>query len=415
MVESDQKKVILFVDEDEATLNAIKSVFIRMTEALDLHFTTTAREALGMIERLDPEVAFVGLNLRDGNGVDLLARISDRRPDTVRVFMSDHPNDQSTYNSFEIGHQFIAKPIDKNRVKLVLFEALSFRELMNDEQVISVVNSMKRIPSLPKLYHQIMRLLWSPDSTIDQIASLIAKDMGMTSNILRLANSAFYAPGKSVDNIDDAVHMLGLKTIKTLVLMIHIFDETEERILDRLHLRGLWDHSFTVARYAEFIAKNEGMGSHFKEICSTAGLLHSIGRLILATNYPDQYAKVQEKLAVSNNDSTVSELERAIIGVDHCEVGAYLLGIWGIPHPITNVVLHHNTPSKTLCDTLSPLVVVHVANVLAHEQEDDCSAPFVKLDGKIVGDLSLADKIDVWRDKIIEFDANHVDIEHSVA
>ena len=125
-------------------------------------------------------------------------------------------------------------------------------------------------------------------------------------------------------------------------------------------------------------------------------MLHDVGKLILASQLPDQFRRVLE--AGAGRSASFQEVERELLGVSHAEVGAYLLGLWGMPYPVVEAVAHHHKP-RSVADQrgLGVLAAVHVAEALAHEATDGDPAP-TSLDVQYLAGLGLTDRLDGWRE-----------------
>ena len=391
------KRKILFLDSNRDNLNSIQAYFKNMSQAFCLYFVDDINDAYDILDSHEIEVLVSSLNIDDFDGIGFFVGIKHRYPEVIRILLADPIDKNLSYKLIEVAHQYIRKPVNKEKLKLILFEALSFKDIMTDETVLEIINDMDRIPSLPTIYSKIVEKLWANDSSIDELADLISQDIGMSSKILQLVNSAFLGMPKTISSIREAVSYMGLNSIRTLVLMINVFSSADKKLLKTMKLEGIWGHSFMVADYAQKIATDYGLCKECCETCFTAGLLHSTGRVVMALNFPEKYRQVAEHLHAGDNSQTISDVEREYFGADHCEIGGYLLGIWGVPHSITNAVLYHNQPSSTYNEAVNPLIAVHIANVFAHNQVDSLYQAPVKLDQVIVDELELADKIKRWQ------------------
>jgi HD-like signal output (HDOD) protein len=225
---------------------------------------------------------------------------------------------------------------------------------------------MHTLPSLPTLYREVMQELQSPDASIEKIGQIISKDLGMLTKMLQVVNSPFYGLPRRISSATQAVALLGLETIKSLVLSMKVFSQFESSAQTFFSLDILWNHGMITGRYARMIAKGQATETRDMEDAFTAGLLHDVGLLVLATNVPDQYT---ETLALMNQGIAESEAERQVLGATHAEVGGYLLGTWGLSDPIVEAVAFHHDPGRSAGHTFSPLAAVHIANVLEEQEQ----------------------------------------------
>jgi HD-like signal output (HDOD) protein len=221
-------------------------------------------------------------------------------------------------------------------------------------------------------------------------------DMSMTAKMLQLVNSAFFGLRRHVSSPGEAVKLLGLDTIKALVLSMQIFSHFDHQQEGAFALDILWQHSLATSTCAKRIAQEEQQDRQVVDHAFMAGLLHDVGTLILAANLPDLYraARVQAQA----HGTTVWEAERALLGTTHAEIGAYLLGLWGLPDPIVEALAFHHCPSACPDQHFSPLTAVHIANALVHtEDSPEAGGTAVALDSAYVAQLGLSERLSTWR------------------
>ncbi|MEW8496456.1 MAG: HDOD domain-containing protein, partial [Candidatus Thiodiazotropha taylori] len=239
-------------------------------------------------------------------------------------------------------------------------------------------------------------LIQDPNAAVADIGRLIAKDPAMTVKTLQLVNSAFFGLGRHISNPVDAASLLGMEILKPLVLSIGIFQQFEEEKLatNDFSLDSLWKHSMQVGSLAKQIANQEGMDKTAIEDCLLAGMLHDIGKLILALNIPDRYSELDTALA--DKQQSRSSMEQEIFGTTHGAVGAYLLGLWGLPESVVEAVAMHNQPELQAEKVFSPLAIVHVANALIHELAPETPATSL-LDRNYLQNIGMLDQLSQWQ------------------
>jgi HD-like signal output (HDOD) protein len=243
---------------------------------------------------------------------------------------------------------------------------------------------------------EVMNELQSPDASIDRVGKIIAKDPAMSAKILQLVNSAFFGFPTRITHPSRAVTILGLEKVKSLVLSIHVFSQFETAQLPNFSLDGLWDHCLKVANYAKLIAKEAGAAAAMVDDCFSAGLLHDTGCLVLVGNMASQYG---EALHLKHQKNiTLEAAETEVFQATHGEIGAYLLGLWGLPHPIIEAVAFHHDPQSCFNNDFSPLLAVHLADAFELEQHlpQDGSIPS-PLQLEFVQACGVADSVPRWR------------------
>jgi len=196
--------------------------------------------------------------------------------------------------------------------------------------------------------------------------------------------------------------LLGLETVKSLVLSVKIFSEFSQKKYSWFNIDAIFKHSISVSSYAKAIVKYEKMDQDLINYSLMAGLLHDLGKLILATNFKDTYQQVLTESR--NSDHKLWELEQETFGTSHAEIGAYLMGLWNLENPIIEAIAFHHCPAKSASNQMGLLTVVHVANALDHEedfpenQESDLS-----YDDEYIDQLGGTDRIAEWRQVCTEY------------
>jgi len=287
----------------------------------------------------------------------------------VRIILSGYADTEMILKSVRVAHQYLAKPYDCETLKSTVARALALRELLADEMLIRLVSSIETLPSVPSLYQEVMQELSTPNASMEKVGKIIAKDVSMTAKILQLANSAFFGRSQRVNNLERALVLLGLDIIVALVLSVEIFSAPKPASVSHFSIPTLWDHSMKTAVCARTLAKEEKQPRQSIDDAFLAGLLHDIGKLILATNLSEIYGKLMT-LSVKTERS-IQEVERVALGITHAEVGGYLMGLWGFPDHVVEAVACHHSPHRGLAESFSPMTAVHVGNALVYTDHAD--------------------------------------------
>lgn len=196
------------------------------------------------------------------------------------------------------------------------------------------------------------------------VAKVIKQDAGMCAKILQLVNSAFFRLSRPLSRIEDAIGYLGLEAVHRVVLAGELFDEKNGPPSAAKLLTSLRLHSLAAATIASQLLTEKKQ----QEDAFVAALLHDIGKLLIAVHLPE-YHKAATDHAKSAG-ITAHAAEMALYGVSHAEVGAYLLGIWGLPYFIVEAVANHHEPSRVEEPSFGVLGAVHMSDVLAHTLVD---------------------------------------------
>ena len=183
--------------------------------------------------------------------------------------------------------------------------------------------------------------LTDPDTSLQKIARIVEQDVGISAKILQLVNSAFFGIAHSITNIEHAVIYLGINTLRSLVLSLEIFRVFEPKTpLPGFSLERLQHH----ARLAAHIAARLPVPKHLADITMVAGMLHDVGKLILAWKFPERFKKLLAEAAEEH--CPLYKVEEREYGFSHAEIGAYLLGLWGLPYILVEAVALHHGPNR---------------------------------------------------------------------
>ncbi|MCK5194513.1 MAG: HDOD domain-containing protein, partial [Desulfobulbaceae bacterium] len=199
-----------------------------------------------------------------------------------------------------------------------------------------------------------------------------------------------------ISSITQAASLLGLETIKALVLSVKIFSQFNQDSLEMFSYNAFMEHSFAVSEWARSIARVENVDRKLIDCALIAGMLHDVGKLVLAARIPREYEKV---LALTeSNEITTLEAERKVIGSTHAEIGAYLLGLWGFSNSIIEALIFHHQPTELPNKGFSALTAVYVANILTHQicSTDNNQKGNLQIDNNYLEELGLLDRLPVW-------------------
>jgi len=357
------KRRILFVDDELNVREGLQRLLRNMRNEWEMTFVDSGQSALALLAAEPFDVIVSDMRMPGMNGAELLKEIQRLYPSMVRLVLSGHADRELVTQCVGVAHQYISKPCDPIQLKALVQNACLLAGQLVDKEVRRVIGSINRLPSVPELYLSLEAALKDENCSVQDIGAIIRQDMNMTAQVLKLVNSAFFGLRRTIETPEEAVSYLGTEMIKVLVLANGVFDRGSSFKTKLFSIEDLWAHSMGVARVASALAVAEGLPKSVQNECSVGGLLHDTGLLVLASNFPDEYDKVIEMVLEEKISITTSE--QWAFGVTHAEVGAYLLGLWGLPTGILQIVsLHHRRPEPTL-EPLSALPIVHFADLLA--------------------------------------------------
>ena len=390
------KKRILFVDDEPMILNGLQRTLRKMRSEWEMTFTSSGKEALEILDANPMDVIVTDLKMPEMDGTQLLTEIKKRRPHVVRIILSGHVKHDMTLQSLQIAHQSLAKPCDAEILKQALTKLFALRDILSDDSIKKIVSQIDSLPSMPAIYTEIVAEMQSPDPSIRKVGEIISRDASMTAKILQIVNSVFFGLSRKINSTQQAVMLLGLETIKSLVLSVKIFSEFSQKKFSWFNIDELFNHSMSVSCFAQAIVKNEKMDRDLISNSLMAGILHDLGKLILATNFPKPYREVLT--AAQNSGHNLWDLEYETFGTSHAEIGAYLMGLWNLENQIIEAIAFHHRPAKSMAQDMGLLTAVHIGNALDHKgHQKEEEQPDMQFDIEYLDNLGVANRLPQWR------------------
>ena len=391
------KKQILFVDDEPHLLQGLQRMLRPMRQEWEMHFADSGPSALELLDQNPCDVIVSDMRMPGMDGAELLMEVRQRHPVAVRLILSGHSDLDMVLRAVGPTHQFLAKPCDPETIKTTVARACTLRELLPDPALTQMVTGIETLPSTPARYQQVVEAAQTPESSLDTIGQMIASDLSMTAKTLQLVQSAFFGLQRHL-SATQAVDVLGLDTMQGLVLTAQVFSYVDATTMGELSLETLWDHSMTVGTCARRIMQSEVSDPTCLDETFTAGLLHDVGTLILATHLPEAYAQARTEAAAVN--LPLWQVERSLLGATHAEVGAYLMGLWGLPEAVVEAIAYHHEPATAPDHALRPLTAVHVAEALAHDIAPfpamPCTSP---INSAYLDQLGLRHRLVDWQEQ----------------
>ena len=356
------RKRILFVDDEPLVLQGLQRMLRGMRNEWEMEFVDSGQKAMAAARENRFDVVVTDMRMPGMNGAQLLNSMAQEFPDTIRIILSGHADQELITQCIGAAHQYLSKPCDPDLIKRLVNETCRLGGEVASERVRKVVGSITRLPSIPATYQQLSDALENEETTVTELGRIIAGDIGMTAKILKLVNSAFFGLRRELTNPMDAVTYLGIETVRSLVLAAGIFEEAQPLATRLIRLEDIWAHSLAVGQYARAILRAYHASEEDQNSAFTSGLLHDAGILILARHFPEAYDEALE--LVVNQYYLMPLAEQRLLGVNHAEVGAYLIGLWGLPPGIVQSIRFHHAPCEIpgVLECISTLAAVHLAD-----------------------------------------------------
>jgi putative nucleotidyltransferase with HDIG domain len=387
-----QKHILLVVDNSPGSLGLAAD--LKAAEpGWEVAVAHNAPEALEHLQGQPVDAVVCELSLPGLDGAQFLHEVMQRHPRPLRFVLSDAGMKTGLIRCIGAAHRFLPKACDGQTLRAALERAFTLDVWLPNEAASKLFSSMEKLPSPPELYFRVVRALYAADASLDVVGDMIAQDPSMTAKILQAANSASTALQHPVVSPFEAVQFLGVESTRSLILLAHTYSYFDQLRGAGVSVEALWRHSLRCGRIARQIAAMEEAGTEVAEAAYTAGILHDIGKLALASHAPLVYAKAANLIRAGTPSW---EAEMAAFGATHAEMGACLAAIWGLPPAVVEAIAFHHHPARYPGKSFCALTTVHGANAIEHalsERQADIPA-----DRDYLAGLKVADRLEVWRE-----------------
>jgi HD-like signal output (HDOD) protein len=389
---------ILFVDDDELILRSMERVLRRpaLESGWELCFATDGQAALDEMARSPVEVMLVDANMGKMSGATLLRKVQERDPTVVRILLSGHTGLEVLRTALPYAHQFLPKPCDGQLLRATLESACGLRALLAQPELRQLVGSSNELPSAPRTFIELSNALSNPATGARALSEIVERDIGISARVLQLVSSAFYGLPRAVTSVGGAVAYLGVEVIKAIVLSVEVsrmFPLTQS--IPDFSIDAVQQSGMRASQLAKRILGHEPGG----DVLTVAGLLQDTGQLVLASRAASRFG-----VALSTSSSRkqpLHEVETDLFGASHAEIGAYLLGLWGLPQRVVSAVAHHLEPQRAGCRVFDAAAALYVANLLVADPDvpalEEIPPHTIALDLTFLRSLGVAHQVEEWR------------------
>ncbi len=242
---------------------------------------------------------------------------------------------------------------------------LAQQTITPEEKLRRRLSTISNLPSPPLVFNQISKVINDPRTSVKDVAAIMSEDAAMSAKVLRLSNSAFYGAKNEITGIKQAILVLGLEAVKSLVLSSSVFDMFKSQKLDTEFQESFWRHSLATALAGRLVVKHlRVLAPYDPEIAFSAGLLHDIGKLIFCCFMVDEHK--QSVLYKKEHHSSDYQAEIQVGGYAHTLVGRMLAQNWKLPAPILEAIEFHHFPVLPEQEDDKYSCVIHAADYLSH-------------------------------------------------
>lgn len=392
------RKIILFVDDNENIINGIQRQLRPYREQWQLFFATSGAQALQLMAQHPIDLIVSDMMMPEMRGDELLKKVSERYPSTVRMILSGYADEETLKSGMEVAHQYLSKPCSSDILREAISQIFKIQACVCNPRIIAEIGNANQLPSLPKIYQEVNAAIADDNVSISDIADIFAHDMVLSAKLLHLVNSPYFGMNRIISNLTDAINLIGIKKLNNLVLSVHVktaFPVTTPAM--ERYMEYLWLDACRVSELARQVALSENQQEDRPDQAYLGGLLHNMGLLIFMSRGGNKLRKLMEE--VKNTDTPVAELETAIFGFNRSEAAAYVLSLWKIPPRIIEAILLQNIPNNTDYDGVSALTAVHAASCLLKPSVmSECNRLFeMNVDSAYLQRINKLERLPDWQ------------------
>jgi HD-like signal output (HDOD) protein len=385
------QRKILIVDDEPAVLEAMRGQLAAHAE-WHVAVASDAAAALAALDLSTCDVVIADIRMPGIDGVALLEAIRDRHPQVARVALTTKADRESVGRALTVAQQFLSKPCNSATLRAQVTRMCNLQARLRDSALRAVIGRMDKLPSAPAVYLELTKAVARPEVGLADIADIVDCDAAVSAKVLQLVNSAYFGLAQPISSIHQAVLYLGVDLLKSLALTAHVFTKEQTTRLDGFSMNILQQQSMLCAQLANRLVDDQGLGDE----AYAAGLIHDIGKVVLAVGMPKEFGEVLRTARFRKVPSHMVEQE--LLGVTHADVGAYLLGAWGLPFATVEAVAYQHTPSAVKVGSRPVLAAIHLADALvkaayARESEEGLSR---RLDLPFLTEAGMAADIPTW-------------------
>jgi HD-like signal output (HDOD) protein/CheY-like chemotaxis protein len=353
-------KRILFVDDEPRILEGFERMLRPQRTSWEMTFALSGDEALRMLAARPYDVIVSDMRMPGMDGSQLLDLVRMAHPEVIRIVLSGFFDQQAAIRAVPVAHKFLMKPCTSETLQEAIESSCGWRALLNDPALQKVVGAMGELPTRSHTSSALLKALENPTAPWEEIGRIVEQDVGVAAKVLQLVNSAFFHLAHEVSSVGMAVGYLGVDLLKQLVLSVEVFRSFPLENNRAFSMEAFQNHSRLAASVARGLPVRRSLASS----AAIASFLHDAGKLVLAARLPREF-----DLAVAESSRRrlpLHVVEEEMLGTSHAQIGAYLLGLWGMPSPVITAIADHHRPAReTSPGDLDLGTAVHVADVLA--------------------------------------------------
>lgn len=354
-------KTILFIDDEKNILNALKRLFRELN--YDCYFAINIKEAIQVLLEVEHiDMLVTDIRMPHFDGIRVLKLFKEASPHTIRIALSGYAPTGSITEAISknLAKQYFHKPWNNQELVENIDKMFHLEETLECLEVFDFAQKFEGVKTIPKLFNEV-NLAIQEDQNVEKITDIISRDAAVTSNILRVANSAFYAA--RTGNLQQAIMFIGLNNLKQIILSCEIA-EVQGPFLDKSEY--IWKHSALTNKVFQELYETY-YRKKIPPLISTAGLMHDIGKIIMLQIFGDVY--YDKILCKPFKSYEYNNEEKKLFQADHSLIGGYFLNWWTFPSDIIEMTMYHHEPTNPNVINPELVALMCIASQIAKHEE----------------------------------------------
>lgn len=322
---------VLFVDDEPRVLEALERMVLELTDDFEVFCAEGGEEGLSVLASTAIDIVVSDMRMPGMDGAAFLHEVHLRHPHVARFVLSGQTEREAAMRALRVAHQFLSKPCRADVLVASLRRVQELQKLVRNEHVRSLATGIDWLPAVPANTQELLRLLEDPAADVGAVAEVVARDPALVAKVLQVANSSFFARGQTVVDVATAVSRLGLDVFRNAAHNARSPDSMLRPVADNDRISFLQRKAVAAAARASVevppAARREAV---------TAALLSDVGQLVLCRGAITKLRAASE--LAEREGLTLDVAEQRVFGATHAQVGAYVLGLWGLPQVVVDAV-----------------------------------------------------------------------------
>jgi HD-like signal output (HDOD) protein len=388
-METIAKKRILFVDDELRILQSLERLLRPYRRELEATFANGGEAALAIMNACPFDILVTDIRMPKVDGIAVLQYAKAQHPHMIRIALSGQTDLESMIRSACLAHQFLAKPCGVEMLRDVINRIYDLYQQLRTKEMRIALASLGALPSLPVHYYELNEKLSGARVNREEIISLIERDVGMLSKLLQIVNSPVFGASKPIVTARDAVFFVDLQMLRELLLVGQVFEICETPEANNFSVLNFYRHSLLVGSIASALVHTPSQAAE----AFTAGMLHDVGMLVLATRLPSLFEETNQRARQRKVPFYQAEERPAT----HALIGAALFSLWGLPYSVIEAVARHHEIESLRHREFGVLDAVYVSQLLVAQLEQN-SQEFSELDDRYLRRVGVWERLPRWRE-----------------